>query len=111
MIKVNNRKEQTNYLKNLKCECGGNLSELEKFHKYIDCRHLDIYKLFCDKCNTRKELVFDIDLYFTKEYLETFNKFYKKGTTPNINLFELDEIKDIEHIFLYFVPLTPAYLN
>jgi|ETNmetMinimDraft_5_1059913.scaffolds.fasta_scaffold54137_3 hypothetical protein len=82
MIKVNNRKEQTNYLKNLKCECGGNFLELEKFHNYIDGGHSDLYKLFCDECNTRKELVFDIDSYFTKEFLETFNKFYKKKYDP-----------------------------
>ena len=37
---------------------------------------------FGDECNTRKELVFDIDSYFTKEFLETFNKFYKKKYDP-----------------------------
>ena len=68
---------------------------------------------FCDECNTRKELVFDIDSYFTKEFLETFNKFYKKSMIPDINSFEFDELKDIEHIFLYFVILhySPSVIS
>ena len=73
MIKVNDISEEYKYIKENKCDCGGEFGSIEQSLQFRDGVNVDVHKAFCNNCGANKEFVFDISSFF-----KPFKSFIKK---------------------------------
>ena len=72
MIKVNDISEEYKYMKENKCDCGGEFALIEQSLQFRGKVFVDVHKAYCRECSINKEFIFDISSFYNP--LKSFKK-------------------------------------